>query len=56
MPDPREDPEKYVAGLVDVAKKEKASFFVPVSSPVASVFDSEAKVYRGLALRGTGVR
>jgi hypothetical protein len=44
VPDPREDPEKYIAGLVDVAKKEKASFFVPVSSPVASVFDSEAKV------------
>jgi hypothetical protein len=44
VPDPRVDPEKYVAGLVDVAKKENASFFVPVSSPVASVFDSEAKV------------
>jgi hypothetical protein len=44
VPDPREDPEKYVEGLVAVAKKEKASFFVPVSSPVASVFDSEAKV------------
>merc|ERR1719463_60323 len=42
--DPREDPEKYVADLVEVAKKEKASFFVPVSSPVASVFDSEAKM------------
>jgi hypothetical protein len=42
--DPRQDPKKYVADLVEVAKKEKASFFVPVSSPVASVFDSEAKV------------
>jgi hypothetical protein len=44
VPDPREDSAAYVAGLVEVAKKEKASFFVPVSSPVASVFDSEAKV------------
>merc|ERR1719506_1768622 len=44
VPDPRVDPENYVAGLVEVAKKENASFFVPVSSPVASVFDSRAKV------------
>ena len=43
VPCPRIDPKGYVDGLVRVADKYRARFFVPVSSPVSSVSDSAAK-------------
>jgi hypothetical protein len=43
VPDPRLDPEGYVAGLVRVARLENAEYFVPVSSPAAAISDAAAK-------------
>jgi len=43
VPCPRTDPEGYIDGLVRVAQKHGANFFVPVSSPAAAISDSAAK-------------
>lgn len=43
VPCPRVNPKGYVDGLVRVAQKHRAAFFVPVSSPAAAVSDSAAK-------------
>jgi len=43
IPCPRTDPEGYVNGLIQVAQKHNADFFVPVSSPAAAVSDAAAK-------------
>lgn len=40
---PRKSQDEYMEGLVRIAKKYNADFFVPVSSPVASVPDSAVK-------------
>ena len=43
VPCPRSDPKGYVDGLVRVAQKHNASFFVPVASPAAAISDAAAK-------------
>ena len=43
VPCPRTDPEGYILGLVTVARKYGAGFFVPVASPAAAVSDAAAK-------------
>merc|ERR1711871_881392 len=43
VPCPRTDPEGYIDGLVRVAQKHNAAFFVPISSPAAAISDSAAK-------------
>ena len=43
VPDPRVDPEGYVAGLARVAAEEGARYFVPVASPAAAISDAAAK-------------
>ena len=35
--------KKYVTDLVDVAVRHKVDYFIPVSSPIASLYDSQAK-------------
>lgn len=40
---PRQSPKAYMDGLVRVAKKHNVDYFVPVSSPVASIHDSAVK-------------
>jgi glutathione synthase/RimK-type ligase-like ATP-grasp enzyme len=44
VPSPEKDPEAYTQRLVDIAQQEKVDFFIPVSSPVASYYDSLAKL------------
>ncbi|MGK7904302.1 MAG: ATP-grasp domain-containing protein [Hormoscilla sp.] len=43
VPAPEKDPNGYCQGLLDIVKKEKIDVFIPVSSPVASYYDSIAK-------------
>lgn len=43
IPCPRSDAQGYVEGLVRVANKYQADYFVPVASPAAAVSDSAAK-------------
>ncbi len=44
VPVPEEDSDGYSQALVNIAKKYKIDLFVPVSSPIASYYDSLAKV------------
>jgi len=55
VPVPEQQPEAYYEALMQLAIDEDASLFVPVSSPVASVYDARASEYlpptcRSLAL------
>merc|ERR1711988_31163 len=43
IPCPRTDSEGYIAGLVRLAVKYKADFFLPVASPAAATWDAMAK-------------
>lgn len=43
VPAPQHEPEGYIQGLLDIVKKENIDMFIPVSSPVASYYDSLAK-------------
>ncbi len=43
VPAPEIDPNSYCQGLLDIVKQEKIDVFIPVSSPVASYYDSIAK-------------
>jgi predicted ATP-grasp superfamily ATP-dependent carboligase len=43
VPAPEKDPEGYCQKLLEVVKKENIDVFIPVSSPVASYYDSLAK-------------
>ncbi len=43
VPAPEKDPEGYCQGLLDIVKTHKVDIFIPVSSPVASYYDSLAK-------------
>ncbi|VEP14427.1 conserved hypothetical protein [Hyella patelloides LEGE 07179] len=43
VPVPEKDPEGYCQALVEIAKQKDIDLFVPVSSPVASYYDSLAK-------------
>ncbi|MFM7371596.1 MAG: ATP-grasp enzyme, partial [Sphaerospermopsis kisseleviana] len=43
VPAPEKDPEGYCQSLLDIVKREKIDVFIPVSSPVASYYDSLAK-------------
>ena len=43
VPVPEKEPEAYCQALVDIAKKQNIDLFVPVSSPIASYYDSLAK-------------
>jgi predicted ATP-grasp superfamily ATP-dependent carboligase len=43
IPAPEKDPEGYCQGLLEIVKKENIDVFIPVSSPVASYYDSLAK-------------
>lgn len=43
VPAPEKDSEGYCQGLLEIVKKEKIDLFIPVSSPVASYYDSLAK-------------
>lgn len=43
VPAPEKDAEGYCQGLLDIVKREKIDVFIPVSSPVASYYDSLAK-------------
>jgi predicted ATP-grasp superfamily ATP-dependent carboligase len=43
VPAPEKDPKGYSVGLLDLVKKESIDVFIPVSSPVASYYDSLAK-------------
>ena len=41
--EPENDPRGYSQALLDIVKKEKIDFFIPVCSPVSSYYDSLAK-------------
>jgi predicted ATP-grasp superfamily ATP-dependent carboligase len=43
VPVPEKDPEGYCNGLLDIVQREKVDLFIPVSSPIASYYDSLAK-------------
>lgn len=43
VPAPEKDPEGYIQSLLEIVKREKIDVFIPVSSPVASYYDSLAK-------------
>jgi len=43
VPAPEKDSEGYCQGLLEIVKREKIDLFIPVSSPVASYYDSLAK-------------
>ena len=43
VPEPQEDSEGYIQALLDIVKNEHIDIFIPVSSPVASLYDSLAK-------------
>lgn len=43
VPVPEKEPEAYCSALVDIAKEKKIDLFIPVSSPIASYYDSLAK-------------
>jgi predicted ATP-grasp superfamily ATP-dependent carboligase len=43
VPAPEKDPEGYCQKLLEIVKKENIDVFIPVSSPVASYYDSLAK-------------
>ena len=43
VPAPQIDAEGYCQGILDIVKREKIDVFIPVSSPVASYYDSLAK-------------
>jgi predicted ATP-grasp superfamily ATP-dependent carboligase len=43
VPAPQHDAEGYIQGLLNIVKQEKIDMFIPVSSPVASYYDSLAK-------------
>ena len=43
VPVPEKDPEGYCQALVEIAKQKDIDLFVPVSSPIASYYDSLAK-------------
>ncbi|NJK54718.1 MAG: ATP-grasp domain-containing protein [Pleurocapsa sp. SU_5_0] len=43
VPVPEKEPEAYCQALVDIAKEKNIDLFVPVSSPIASYYDSLAK-------------
>lgn len=43
VPAPEKDPKSYYQGLLDIVKTHKVDIFIPVSSPVASYYDSLAK-------------
>jgi hypothetical protein len=43
VPEPQEDADGYIQALLDIVKKENIDIFIPVSSPVASLYDSLAK-------------
>mmetsp|Transcript_21352 Transcript_21352/g.52282 ORF Transcript_21352/g.52282 Transcript_21352/m.52282 type:complete len:481 (-) Transcript_21352:136-1578(-) len=43
VPAPEKDAKGYVKALVDIAVKERVELFVPVSSPVSSVYSAMAK-------------
>jgi predicted ATP-grasp superfamily ATP-dependent carboligase len=43
VPAPEKDQEGYIQSLLDIVKREKIDVFIPVSSPVASYYDSLAK-------------
>lgn len=43
IPAPQDDPEGYTQALLEIVKQEKIDVYVPVSSPVASYYDSLAK-------------
>ncbi len=43
VPAPEQDPKSYCQGLLDIVKTHKVDIFIPVSSPVASYYDSLAK-------------
>ncbi|MBW4624954.1 MAG: ATP-grasp domain-containing protein [Brasilonema octagenarum HA4186-MV1] len=42
-PIPQYDPEAYIQALLDIVKKENIDVYVPVTSPVASYYESLAK-------------
>ncbi|MEM8503919.1 MAG: ATP-grasp enzyme [Cyanobacteria bacterium P01_D01_bin.1] len=44
VPVPEEDSDGYAQALVEIAKKYDIDLFIPVSSPIASYYDSLAKV------------
>ncbi|ACK73336.1 conserved hypothetical protein [Gloeothece citriformis PCC 7424] len=43
IPAPEKDSDGYCQGLLDIVKREHIDVFIPVSSPVASYYDSLAK-------------
>ena len=43
VPVPEKEPEAYCQALVDIAKEKNIDLFIPVSSPIASYYDSLAK-------------
>jgi predicted ATP-grasp superfamily ATP-dependent carboligase len=45
IPAPEKDPEGYCRELLDIVKQENIDVFIPVSSPVASYYDSLAKSF-----------
>ena len=43
VPVPEKEPEAYCQALVEIAKQKSIDLFIPVSSPIASYYDSLAK-------------
>lgn len=45
IPAPEKDPEGYCQGLLEIVKRDNIDVFIPVSSPIASYYDSLAKSF-----------
>lgn len=45
IPNPKQDIQGYLQGLLDIAQKEQVDLYVPVCSPVASYYDALAKEF-----------
>jgi predicted ATP-grasp superfamily ATP-dependent carboligase len=43
IPTPQKDPQKYTQALLAIVQQEQVDIFIPVSSPIASWYDSLAK-------------
>lgn len=43
VPEPKQDPQGYTQALLNIAKTENVDIYVPVCSPVSSLYDSLAK-------------
>lgn len=43
VPNPKQDPQGFIQGLVDIVQREQVDIFIPVTSPIESYYASVAK-------------